>query len=170
MRLLLAILFTLSVARSLVHADLLDDAIQAHRAGIPEVSITKLRQFLASQPMPAREETAKILLARCLIETQKMREAAQVLERATGPEAIFLKAQEALRSRRFKEAIDYFAELISPANEFSVEARLGLADTQNATGEPQAALKTLDPLIANGQSADPRAKLVAAEIYLNESK
>src|ERR1700730_2375684 len=169
MRLLLAILFTLSVARSLVHADLLDDAIQAHRAGIPEVSITKLRQFLASQPMPAREETAKILLARCLIETQKMQEAAQVLEHATGPEAIFLKAQEALRSRRFKEATDYFAELISPANEFSVEARLGLADTQNATGEPEAALKTLDPLLANGQSADSRAKLVAAEIYLTES-
>jgi tetratricopeptide (TPR) repeat protein len=169
MRLLLAILFTLSVACSLVQADLLDDAIQAHRAGIPEVSITKLRQFLASQPMPARGETARILLARCLIETQKMQEAAQVLERATGPEAIFLKAQEALRSRRFKEAADYFAELISPANEFSVEARLGLADTQNATGEPEAALKTLDPLIANGQSADPRAKLVAAEIYLTES-
>ena len=35
MRLLLAILFTLSVACSLVHADLLADAIQAHRAGIP---------------------------------------------------------------------------------------------------------------------------------------
>ena len=79
MRLLLAILVTLPVACSLVHADLLDDAIQAHRAGIPEVSITKLRQFLANQPTPARAETARILLARCLIETQKMEEAAQVL-------------------------------------------------------------------------------------------
>ena len=48
MRLLLAILITLSVACSSVRADLLDDAIQAHRAGIPEVSITKLRQFLAT--------------------------------------------------------------------------------------------------------------------------
>ena len=33
MRLLLAILFTLPVACNLVHADLLADAIQAHRAG-----------------------------------------------------------------------------------------------------------------------------------------
>src|SRR5258707_2605733 len=98
MILLLVILFTAPVACSMVHADLLDDAIQAHRAGIPEVSITKLRRFLASQPMPAREGTARILLARCLIETQKMQEAAQALERATGPEASFLKAQEDLRS------------------------------------------------------------------------
>jgi TolA-binding protein len=169
MRLLLAILVTLPIACSLVHADLLDDAIQAHRSGIPEVSITKLRQFLANQPMPAREETARILLARCLIETQKMEEAAQVLARASGPEATFLKAQEALRSRRFKEAADYFTELIAPPNEFSIEARLGLADTQNATGEHEAALKTLGPLIADERSADPRAKLVAAEIYLTES-
>ena len=169
MRLLLAILFTLPLAFSAVRADLLDDAIQAHRAGIPEVSITKLRQFLATEQTPARSETARILLARCLIETQKMEEAAQVLQNATGSEATFLKAQEALRSRRFKEAADYFAELIGSTNEFSIEARLGLADTQKATGELEAALKTLGPLIADGRSADPRAQLIAAEIYLTQS-
>src|SRR5580693_2281440 len=140
MRILFLVLIPLWINFSSARADLLDDAIQAHRAGIPEVSITKLRQFLANQPMAAREETARILLARCLIETQKMEEAALVLARANGPEATFLKAQEALRSRRFKEAADYFAELIAPPNEFSVEARLGLADTQNATGEHEAAL------------------------------
>ena len=169
MRLLIAILITLPVAFSVVRADLLDDAIQAHRAGIPEVSITKLRQFLATEQTPVRAETARILLARCLIETQKMEEAAQVLQNATGSEATFLKAQEALRSRRFKEAADYFAELIGSTNEFSIEARLGLADTQKATGELEAALKTLGPLIADGRSADPRAQLIAAEIYLTES-
>ncbi len=170
MRLFLAILITLSLACSSVRADLLDDAIQAHRAGIPEVSITKLRQFLAAQRTQARAETARILLARCLIETQKMDEARRVLENATGPEATFLKAQEALRSRRFTEAADYFTELTGSTNEFSVEARLGLADTQKARGELEAALKTLDPLIANEGSADPRAKLIAAEIYLTQSK
>jgi TolA-binding protein len=169
MSLLLAILITLAVACSSVRADLLDDAIQAHRAGIPEVSITKLRQFLATQQTEVRAESARILLARCLIETQKMEEAARVLGSATGPEATFLKGQEALRSRRFREAADYFAELITSTNEFSVEARLGLADTQKATGEREAALKTLGPLIADEQSADPRAKLIAAEIYLTES-
>jgi outer membrane protein assembly factor BamD (BamD/ComL family) len=168
MRLLSAILITLVLAGSLAHADLLDDAIQAHRAGIPEVSITKLRQFLATRQTQPRAETGRILLARCLIETQKMAEAAQVLETANGPEATFLKAQEALRSRRFREAAVSFTELTNAGNEFSTEARLGLADTQKATGDLEAALKTLGPLIGE-ETSDPRAKLLAAEIYLTES-
>ena len=159
MRLFLVILITLSAfACNSVRADLLDDAIQAHQAGIPEVSITKLRQFLANQQTQIRAETARILLARCLIETQKMEQAAQVLQSANGPEATFLRAQEALRSRRFAEAADCFAQLTGSTNEFSVDARLGLADTQEATGELEAALKTLGPLMGDEQTADPRAQ------------
>src|ERR1700738_4555689 len=169
MRAFLAILASLPVAFSSLRADLLDDAIEAHRAGIPEVNITKLRQFLANKQPEVRVQIARILLARCLIETQKMEEAAQVLESAIGPEAIFLKGQEALRSRRFKEAADYFAELTRSTNAFSIEARLGLAETQEATGDLENALKTLSPLITDEQSTDPRAKLIAAEIYLTES-
>ena len=87
----------------------------------------------------------------------------------TGPEATFLKAQEALRSRRWQEAADQFANLIATSSRFSVEARLGLADSQKALGESKAALKTLLPLIADEGTADPRAELLAAEIYLSES-
>ena len=171
MRLLLVILVTLSVfSCNSLRADLLDEAIQARQAGIPEVSITKLRQFLANPQTQIRAETARILLARCLIETQKMEQAGQVLGSANGPEATFLRAQEALRSRRFREAADCFAQLTGSTNEFSVEARLGLAVTQEATGELEAALKTLGPLMADERTADPRAKLMAAEIYLTESK
>jgi tetratricopeptide (TPR) repeat protein len=170
MRLLPAILLILTITSSSLRADLLDDAIQAHRAGIPEVSITKLRQFLSNRPSEVRADTAKILLARCLIETQKMQETAEALKNATGPEATFLKAQEALRSRRYREAADYFSELISSTNEFSTEARLGLSDAQKASDELEAALKTLAPLIADERSLDPRAVLMAAEIYLSQSK
>ena len=108
MRLLLTILVCLPFAFTSLRADLLDDAIEAHRAGIPEVSITKLRQFLADKQPEVRVQIARILLARCLIETQQMDEAARILEGATGPEATFLKAQEALRSRRLSEAVEYF--------------------------------------------------------------
>ncbi len=169
MRPFLAILVSLPVAFSSLRADLLDDAIEAHRAGIPEVSITKLRQFLANKQPEIRVQIGRILLARCLIETQKMEEAAQVLQGAIGPEATFLKAQEALRSQRPREAAEYFAELADSTNEFSIEARLGLAAAQMATGEMAAALATLRPLIADEGSADPRAKLVAAQIYLTQS-
>src|ERR1700730_3896634 len=107
MRILLVILVTLSVfSCNSLRADLLDEAIQARQAGIPEVSITKLRQFLANPQTQIRAETARILLARCLIETQKMEQAGHVLGYANGPEATFLRAQEALRSRRFREAAD----------------------------------------------------------------
>jgi TolA-binding protein len=169
MRILFVILIPLWIDFSSARADLLDDAIQAHRAGIPEVSITKLRQFLASQPAQDRAEAAKLLLARCLIETKKAQEATTVLQGVTGPEATFLKAQEALRSRRWQEAADWFANLIATSSRFSVEARLGLADSQKALGESKAALKTLQPLIADDRTADPRAELLAAEIYLGES-
>src|SRR4030088_73657 len=112
MRLLFAILVLAFLALSTSRADLLDDAMLAHRAGVPEVSITKLRIFLASNAAPDQAEAANILLARCLIETQKTREASEALEHAKGPEAEFLRAQEALRSRRWKEAIDRFALLL----------------------------------------------------------
>jgi TolA-binding protein len=169
MKLFPAILVILPVALNSVRADLLDDAVQSHRSGIPEVSITKLYQFLASGPAADRAETARVLLARCLIETQKTEEAAKVLENARGPEATFLKAQGALRSRRYREAADYFSELTGTPSRFSAEARLGLADSQKAAGELETALKTLAPLIADDQSADPRATLMAAEIYLSQS-
>ena len=135
MRILVVFLIPLWINFASARADLLDDAIQAHRAGIPEVSITKLRQFLASQPAQDRAEAAKLLLARCLIETRKAKEATEVLESVTGPEATFLKAQEALRSKRWQEAADWFAKLIATSSQFSVEARLGLAVSQKGVGQ-----------------------------------
>jgi TolA-binding protein len=170
MRVLLLILISFWIDFSSARADLLDDAIQAHRSGIPEVSITKLRQFLASHQPQNRVEAAKLLLARCLIETKKASEATEVLKSVTGPEATFLKAQEALRSRRWQEAADWFASLTATPGRFSVEARLGLADSQKGLGESEAALKTLQPLIADDRTADPRAELLAAEVCLGESK
>src|SRR5207244_2514903 len=127
MRLLFGILISVTLALPTLRADLLDDAALAHRAGIPEVSITKLRTFLASNPAPDRAEAANILLARCLIETQKTREASEALDNAKGPEAEFLRAQEALRSSRWKEAIERLARFLNAADgPLLVEARLGL--------------------------------------------
>jgi tetratricopeptide (TPR) repeat protein len=170
MKFRVAVLVALALALQSLRADLLDDAIEAHRSGVPEVSITKLREFLATQPPEPRTETAKLLLARCLLETQKPREAAEILKGAHGSEATFLKAQEAVRSGRFTEAGSYFADLISSGSDYAIEARLGLADTERANGRPDAALQTLAPLISNEQAADPRANLMAAEILLSEAQ
>ncbi len=168
MRFCLAVLIALPIALQSLRADLLDDALAAHQTGVPEVSIIKLRQFLATQPPEPRAETAKLLLARCLLETQNPTEAATILSSTHGPEATFLKAQEAFRSGRFTEAGSYFADLIGKGSQYALEARLGLADTERATGRPDAALQTLAPLIS--ESGDPRAALMTAEILLSESQ
>jgi TolA-binding protein len=169
MRFLLRILVTAILTLSTSRADLLDDAMLAQREGIPEVSITKLRKFLASNPAPDRADTATILLARCLIETQKTKEASAVLDHVKGPEADFLKAQEALRSRRWKEAVDRFAPLAKTPGPLLEEAQVGLAFAQKALGQSAAALETLQPLLQNEGKIDPKIGLLAVEIYLNRS-
>jgi predicted negative regulator of RcsB-dependent stress response len=170
MRFHLAVLIAIPIALHSLRADLLDDAIEAHQTGVPEVSITKLREFLATQPSESRGGTAKLLLARCLLEVQNPAEAAEILKSATGPEATFLKAQEAFRMGRFTEAGSYFTELIGNRGPYAIEARLGLADAEKATGKLDAALQTLTPLISDDQTGNPRAELMAAEILLSEAQ
>ena len=171
MRAFFGILILLILAVSSSRADLLDDAVRAHRAGIPEVSVTKLRLFLASNPAPDRAETANILLAQCLIETQKTTEAGEVLDHAKGVEAEFLRAQEALRSNRWKEASDRFAALLKSIDgPLSIQARLGLAAAQKASDQMEAALTTLQPLLRSEGPVDAKTGLLAAEIYLSRSE
>src|SRR4029077_19836444 len=123
MRFLFGFLVTAALSLSTSRADLLGDAMLSPRAEMRKVTIPKRRKFLAPNPAPSRAEAANILLARCLIETQKTREASEVLDRANGPEADFLRAQEALRSRRWKEAVDRFALLSKTPGPFLVEAK-----------------------------------------------
>ena len=170
MRFLFAILILAPLPLLTARADLLDDAMLAHRAGIPEVSIAKIRKFLASNPAPDRVDAANILLARCLIETQKTREASEVLDHASGPEAEFLRAQEALRSRQWNEAAGRFALLLKMGGPFLVDSRLGLASAQKALGQSEAALTTLQPLLQSKESTEPKIGLLAAEIYLSRSE
>jgi TolA-binding protein len=169
MRFLCPLLCSLAIAISSARADLLDDAVKAYQSGVPEVSITKLRQYLAAQPPESRAGVAKLLLARCLLETQQIVEAGQALQNTTGQEATYLKAQQALRSGHSAEAGRYFLELIESASAYSVEARLGLAETQRAVGQLDAALQTLGPLMSDETSADPRAQLMAVEILVSKS-
>ena len=170
MRSFASVLFLSFLILSVARADLFDDAVLAHKTGVPEVSIAKLRKFLATNPPADRVETASILLARCLIETQKVSEAAQVLENLKGVDADFLRAQEALRSKQWKEAIDRFTLLLENPGAFSIEARLGLASAQRALGQSEEALKTLEPLLQARESIDPKAGFLAAEIYLGRTE
>jgi TolA-binding protein len=164
----LAVCYLLFALRS-ANADALDEAKSAHEAGVPEVAITKTRLYLARHPDPSKRDEARLLLARCLIETRQNDQAVETLREATGSEAQFLKGQAALRSRHWKEAQETFAALAKEEGTWSIQARLGLADAQKALGDADVALETLTPLL---QSNDPRAVkavLLAAEIYLESA-
>jgi TolA-binding protein len=163
-----AIFYFLLAVCSQTRADLLDDARQAHVDGVPEVSITKAREFLATNPEPAKRESARLLLARCLIETRNGDQVDEVLKNLDGPEASFLKGQAALRTRQWKEAAEAFEKLTSD-KEWAVDAKLGLAEAQRSLGNADKALATLEPLISAENPGSVKAILLASEIYLDQS-
>jgi outer membrane protein assembly factor BamD (BamD/ComL family) len=165
---LLAIAISYSLSAS-AFADLLDDAQAAHEAGVPEVGITKARQFLATNPTTQRRNEAQLLLARCLIETRQSDQADEILKSVNSPEATFLKGQAALHSRRWKEAQDAFSELATRENPWSDQAKLGLANAQKSLGEADAAIETLEPLLRQSDPSAAKAALLAAEINLDRS-
>ena len=64
----LAIIFFLMAGGKVAVADLYREAVQAESEGVPEVSVTKLRQFLAGSRSEAESKMAKLLLAKCLLQ------------------------------------------------------------------------------------------------------
>lgn len=165
-RLLLVIFACSSVAR----AGLFEEAAQADREGIPEVSITKLRAFLSEKPGPELAKKAKLLLARCLIETRRAEEALQLLNEpeSDDTEATDLRAQAALGLRRWGLAERFFRQLTEEPGA-KPDHLLGLAEAQRGLGQLDSALVTLQPLISKNTSLDSRAALLAAEISLQRS-
>jgi tetratricopeptide (TPR) repeat protein len=165
-RLLVLIFACSSVAR----AGLFEEAAQADREGIPEVSITKLRAFLSEQPGPELVKNAKLLLARCLIETRQAEEALQLLSEPgfDDAEATNLKAQASLGLRRWGLAEGFFRQLTKEP-EAKPDYLLGLAEAQRGSGQLDSALVTLQPLISKNTPLDSRAALLAAEISLQRS-
>ncbi len=165
-----AILFFLTVTGEVAVADLYREAVQAETEGLPEVSVTKLRQFLAENPSEPNVITAKLLLAKCLLQIRRPEEALTVLDDGslTSAEAEQLKAETLLRVQRWDEAAELFKKILN-ATGSATDARLGLAEAQLRKGENDQALATLQPLLENGTNPDSRAVLMTAEIEVNQA-
>jgi tetratricopeptide (TPR) repeat protein len=165
-----AIILFLLVSREVAVADLYREAVQAETEGIPEVSVTKLRQFLAGNPSAAEIETAKLLLAKCLLQIRRPEEALTVLNDSSlsSAEAQQLKAETLLQTRHWDEAARLFKEILSDADS-DANPRLGLAEAQLRKGDSDEAMATLQPLVENGTNPDSRAVLMTAEIELNRA-
>ena len=150
-------------------ADLYDQAVQAELEGLPEVSIQKLRTFLAA-PETAKGLPAKLLLARCLLATNQPSAALEVLDAQTLStiEGRMLSAEALLRSGHWQEAATNWSKLLVEPNlgNSTVDARLGLAEAQEHLGATREALEALAPLIQSPEPTDVRPVLMAAELKL----
>jgi tetratricopeptide (TPR) repeat protein len=166
-----AIIFFLAVTGEVADANLYREAVQAETEGLPEVSVTKLRQFLAGNPSEPDAATAKLLLAKCLAQVRQPEEALTVLNDSslTSAEAEQLKAETLLRAGHWDEAAGLFRKILNDAGS-DTNARLGLAKAQLKQGESAEALATLQPLLENGTNSDSRAILMTAEIEVNQAK
>src|SRR3984893_9940935 len=110
-----AVISVFIVTGEVAVADLYREAVQAETEGLPEVSVTKLRQFLAGNPSQANVMTAKLLLAKCLLEIRRPEEALTVLSDSslTSTEAEKLKAGTLLRTGRWGEAAGLFKKILN---------------------------------------------------------
>jgi tetratricopeptide (TPR) repeat protein len=166
------VLFFLTLLPIIASADLYDEAVRADEEGIPEVSIEKLRNYLAA-PGAQHLAEAKLLLAKCLLSTNQPVAALEVLD----PEALnsvvgrTLCAEAFLRSGRWVEAETMWKEILADSNLAgnAVEARLGLAEAQQQVGATREALETLAPVIKDKTLVDARPFLMAAELDLQLS-
>jgi TolA-binding protein len=166
-----AIAFFFFFTGEVAWADLYQEAVRAETEGVPEVSVTKLRQFLAEKPSEQNVIPAKLLLAKSLLQIHQPEDALTVLNDSSlsSRQALQLKAETLLRTHRWNEAAELFEQIL-PNAESDTDARLGLAKAQLGKGDNDKALATLQPLIQNATSPDSRALLMTAEIEANQAK
>ena len=169
---LACILFSLTLLPVIASADLYDEAVRADQEGIPEVSIEKLRNYLAG-PDAQHVAEAKLLLAKCLLSTNQPIAALQVLDPQTlnSIAGRSLSAEALLRSGQWVQAETMWTGILADPNLGGnvVEARLGLAEAQHQLGATREALQTLSPLIKDQTLLDARPFLMAAELELRLS-
>jgi tetratricopeptide (TPR) repeat protein len=168
-----AITFLLFADGEVALGDLFREAAQAETEGLPEVSVTKLRQFLAESPSDSNVTSAKLLLAKCLLQIRRPEEALTVLNDGSlsSEEALQLKAQTYLRARHWNEAAELFQKILSNTKpDADTNARLGLAEAQLRKENSNQALETLQPLLDRRTPPDSRVILIVAEIEMNQAK
>ena len=169
---LACIFFSLILLPVIASADLYEEAVRADQEGIPEVSIQKLRNYLAA-PGVTHVAEAKLLLAKCLLSTDQPAAALQVLDSQALNSIVgrSLNAEALLRSGRWAEAETMWSEIVKDPNVGGdiVEARLGLAEAQQQLGATHEALQTLSPLIKDQTLSDAKPFLMAAELELQLS-
>ncbi len=157
-------------------AELLAEAGNAQRDGIPEVAVVKLRDGLGRGVLTGPEGArARVLLAGALLDVRKPGEALEALsgDDLPQPETDFLRARAQLRLRHWDVAGTIFTRLRDGAQNLDLRAQasLGLAAASYGAHDLPATLAALEPLLANpGNGPGPRAVLLAAQANLDAGR
>ena len=170
---LVAALFFSSLAPGGAKPDLLAEAKDASRDGIPEVAITKLATYLQGTVSPENRVEAKLLLARSLIETLQP---GQALVRLADPElplfaTQLMSGEAALLTGEWMRAKTAFQQAISGSRDAasSEQAVIGLAQAEHELQDENSALSTLQPLLER-QAPNMLALLLAAQIEIRRGE
>ncbi len=151
---------------------LLTEARQALAEAVPQVAVLKLRTLLTTPGLTADERSAaQRELGATLFaasENEGALAAVQSLVAAGDPAARLLQAQVFVASDRWWEARLLFQQLAAlPASPDS--ARLGLAESHAALGEPKEAIKVLEAFVRD-QPAAVAARLRLAGLLLENGE
>ena len=170
---LLGAVFSLSLGGSLEAQEnpTLQKAIAPLGAGVPEVTIERLGQFLAQNPSGLERQVAELKLGEALVQTGESERALEIFNRASltnSPELDFWRAQALASLDRWMEALPLYAKAAAD-EKFSqhAEALVGQAQALRALSrrdEARTVLRSLERVPA----WSAWAKLGIADLLIDE--
>ncbi len=148
----------------------LENAISPLADGVPEVAVTRLHAFLATNPSGAEETTARRKLIEALARAERPAEALEVFTGAPGltndTEANFWRAQALAALGRWVEALPLYEKIAADKKtSLRTAAIFGMAETSRALGRKKEAIRRLRPLIKLPVWGT-RAKLGVAQLLI----
>jgi TolA-binding protein len=148
----------------------LEKAIAPLEDGIPEVTVQRLEQVLAGNPVGSERERAELQLGRALVETGRPNEALKLLGQPSltnSGEANFWYAQALASLKRWAEALPHYQNAArDPRFSMHPEAIFGESESLRALGRQEEAIQVLRSL-ERIPDWSARAKLGIANLLID---
>lgn len=158
---------------AIIHAAPMDEAREALENGFPQVALVKLEEQIPAIGSRQADPDANLLYIRALIEAGQTQAAAKVIDTSRLPEGAareFWLAQALAANGDWNPAANAYSKAASASDfEFQREAIIGQARMLKNLGNPDAAIRILEPA-KNWPHSNPQATalLDLADLLLNQ--
>lgn len=163
------VLFSLQLLASAKSNEILEKAIAPLDAGVPQVAIHRLQQFLAQNPSLPEQAIARRKLGQALVQTGQLEDALKIFADSaftSDAEADFWHAQALAGLDRWTAALPLYAQVAAnQTSSLRSEAAFGEAEALRALGQEERAMQVLRSL-ENIPAWSTRAKLGQAQLLL----